>query len=94
MPPITLPLALLFTLTTLYAVLLATPLGRAWSRHLTWTTVVFGVALVLGALALYDWRAAALCLLFFAVGGLPIVVGELIEDFRAKRAIERRAVGE
>lgn len=93
MHPILLPLLLLATLTTVYALLLATPLGRAWTQHLTWTTVVAGVALVLAALALYDWCAAALALLFFAVGGTPIVVGELIEDFRVKRAIERRSLG-
>ena len=91
MPPILTPLALLFAATTIYAVILRTPLGREWTIHLTWTTVVLGVALVLVFLAAYDRGAALLALLFFAVGGTPIIVGELIADFRAKRALMDRA---
>ena len=53
---------------------------------------MLGVALVLVFLAAYDRGAALLALLFFAVGGTPIIVGELIADFRAKRALMDRAV--
>ena len=77
MHPILLPLILLAALSTLYAVLLSSQLGREWATSKTWTTVVLGVALVLGGLALYDWWAALEALLFFGVGGLPMIIGAL-----------------
>lgn len=68
--------------TTLYATLLSTSLGRRWTVLQTWTTVAAGTLIVLAWLAVVDWRSAALGLLFFTVGGLPIVIRSLILDFR------------
>lgn len=93
MPPILLALAGLLLTTTVYAVLLSTPLGRRWTVAQTWTTVVLGTAIVLAWLAWFDWRAALLALAFFAVGGLPIVIRSLILDFRERESVQRRIRG-
>lgn len=89
MPPILLALAGLLLTTTIYALLLSTPLGLRWTLAQTWTTVVLGTVIVLAWLAWFDWRAAALALLFFAVGGTPIVIRSLVLDFRESERIRR-----
>lgn len=94
MHPILLALAGLTLTTTLYAVLLSTPLGLRWTIAQTWSTVVLGTALVLGWLAWFDWSAALLALLFFAVGGLPIVIRSLVIDFRERERIRRMGSGQ
>ena len=92
MTAILLPLALLFVASALYAFLLATKLGREFSAAATWVTVVVGNSLVLGAYALWDGWAALWALLFFMVGGIPIVLGEIVKDFQAKRRLAQRAM--
>ncbi|MGL4649357.1 MAG: hypothetical protein ACRC1H_08100 [Caldilineaceae bacterium] len=92
MTTILLPLALLFVASALYAFLLGTRLGREFSAAATWVTVVAGTSLVLGAYALWDPWAALWALLFFVVGGVPIVIGEIIKDFQAKRRLAQRAM--
>lgn len=92
MHPIVSPLILLTALSTLYAVLLSTRLGREWATSKTWTTVVLGVLLVLGALAMYAPGAALLALLFFAVGGVPMIVRALILEFHSERRIAERHI--
>lgn len=87
------PLAGLFASTTLYALLLSTSLGRRWTVLQTWTTVAAGTLLILAWLAMVDWQAAVLALLFFAVGGLPIVVRSLVLDFRERERSIRRGSG-
>ncbi len=88
------PLGLLFVVCSLYAVALSTKLGQRWTHSKTWTTVVLGCALVLGALALYDTAAALTASIFFAVGGAPILVRELILEFRREQSIVNRHIGE
>ena len=57
-----------------YAVLLSTKGGRAFTVRHTWVTVVAGVVLVLGWLALVDIDAALLAMAFFVAGGAPMIV--------------------
>lgn len=94
MHPIYPPLLILAALSTLYAVLLSTTLGREWATSKTWTTVVLGVVLVLGTLALYAPGSALLALLFFAVGGLPMIVRALVLEFHSERRIAQRHMGD
>ena len=93
MHPILFALSGLLMTTNLYAALLSTPLGLRWTMAQTWTTVALGTALVLGWLAWFDWRTASLALLFFAVGGLPIVMRSLVIDFRERERIRRMGPG-
>lgn len=94
MHPITFPLALLFVVCSAYAVALSTEIGQRWTRSKTWTTVVLGVAFVLGAIALYDQATALTALVFFAVGGAPILVRELVMEFKREERIVNRHIRE
>lgn len=94
MTPILPHLVFLLLLTSLYAMALSTPVGREFTRSKTWVTVVVGVALVLGAFALFWFEAALYAFIFFAVGGAPILVKEIIDEFRRERAAMRRSMGD
>ena len=94
MTPILLSLLLLFLASSLYAMVLSTPTGRAFTRSKTWVTVVVGCALILGAFALYWPEAGLMALVFFAAGGLPIVVKELVDEFRREMALMNRHMTE
>lgn len=89
MPNLALILTLLlaFLLASLYALFLALADMGLWLRQeQTWLTVILGVGLTLGCLAVVDFAAAALAALFFAVTGLPIVVESLWRTYRQHRA--------
>lgn len=88
-----LPLCGLAITTTIYAALLSTSLGRRWATAQTWVSVVVGTALVLAWLAVLDWRTALLALLFFVVGGAPIVIRSLIFEFRERESVQKSAGG-
>lgn len=93
MHPIWLTLGGLAVTSTIYAALLSTSLGRRWTTAQTWVSVVVGTLLVLAWLAVLDWRTALLALLFFVVGGAPIVIRSLILDFREREAVQKSAGG-
>ena len=73
-----LALALSAVLSTVYAVFLARSDFGLWLRQeMTWLTVVVGVGMTLGGIALVDAAAAGLAVWFFVAGGAPIVVRSL-----------------
>jgi hypothetical protein len=77
---------------TLYAILLSTPFGRRWTASKTWTTVVLGTLLVLAWLAVANLSAALWALLFFGVGGVPIIIRELVLEFQREERIRNQAM--
>ena len=79
---------------SLYAALLSTEWGVRITLAKTHYTVVLGVLLTLGCLAIFDWQAAAWALLFFVVTGIPMVVRSEWFDLRERFGISRRARGE
>jgi hypothetical protein len=83
-------IALAFTASTVYAFLLSTPLGVRLTLAKTHYTVIFGVAMTIGFVALVDPSAAQLLLLFFAATGIPIVVRSEIRDLAERQALEKR----
>lgn len=78
--------------TTLYAIALSTAAGRRWTASKTWTTVVFGTLLVLGWLAVANLAAALWAGLFFVVGGVPIIIRELVLEFQREERIRNQAM--
>ena len=87
---LTLALALSAVLSTVYAVFLARSDFGLWMRQeMTWLTVVVGVGLTLGGIALVDAAAAGLAVWFFAATGLPIVAESLVRMWRQHRAAQR-----
>lgn len=56
-----------------YAAILSTRRGRKFTVGHTWITVVIGVLIVLGWYALVDLEAALRVLVFFVVGGAPMI---------------------
>lgn len=86
-----LALALAFALSLLYAAMLAgTDFGLWLRQELTWVTVVFGVGMTLGCIALVDLRAAAMAALFFAASGVPIVGESLYRMWRTHREAQHK----
>ena len=86
-----LALALAFVLSLLYAAMLAATDFGLWLRQeLTWVTVVLGVAMTLGCMALVDRNAAGLAALFFAVAGVPIVGESLYRMWRTHRETQHK----
>jgi len=90
----TLAAALALLLSGLYAWFLArTDFGMWLRQELTWLTVVVGVGLTLGCIALVDMSAAGLAALFFGVTGTPIIAESVLRMYRNYRAIQRRQMG-
>lgn len=86
-----LALALAFVLSLLYAAMLAATDFGSWLRQeLTWVTVVLGVGMTLGCIALVDRDAAAVAALFFAVAGTPIVGESLYRMWRTHRETQHK----
>ena len=86
-----LALALAFVLSLLYAAMLAATDFGSWLRQeLTWVTVVLGVGMTLGCIALVDRDAAAMAALFFAVAGTPIVGESLYRMWRTHRETQHK----
>ena len=86
----TLALSLAFLLSICYALFLALTEPGQWLRQeMTWLTVVVGVGLTLGGIALVDTQAAGLAVWFFAATGLPIVAESLVRMWRQHRAAQR-----
>lgn len=67
----------LFGFSTAYAFLLSTKHGKRWADNQTWATVVAGVGLTTGFVALEDRKAANLMLIYFFVAGIPIIFRSL-----------------
>ncbi len=87
-------LALLFLLSTLYAVALqVTSFGRWLATERTWLSVVIGVGYVTLAMRLLgpttDWW---LWLVAWAVAGTPLVVRSLWNELRRDHALWQREV--
>lgn len=91
---LTLALILAFVLSAAYATFLAlTDIGRWARQELTWLTVVIGVGLTLGCIAVVDADAAGLAGVFFAATGLPIVAESVLRMYRNHRAVQQRQMG-
>lgn len=86
-----LAILLAFILSALYAAFLAlTDIGQWARQEVTWLTVVVGVGITLGCVALVDQDAAQVAVLFFAATGAPIVVESVLRMYRNHRAMLRR----
>ena len=70
-----------------YAFLLTTGIGRQFRLMYTWLSVVVGVGMTLGWLALVSRRAASLGLVLFAVTGAPIAALCVLEDIIRRREV-------
>lgn len=79
---------------SLYAALLSTEWGVRITLAKTHYTVVLGVLLTLGCLALYNWQIAAWALAFFVATGAPMMARSEWFDLREKFSISKRARGE
>ena len=79
---------------SLYAALLSTQWGMRVAAAKTHYTVVIGVLLTLGCIALFDWSVALLSLLFFGAAGLPMMVRSEVLDLQERARIEKRTQGE
>lgn len=91
---LTLALAIAGLLSIVYAVFLARSDFGLWLRQeMTWLSVVLGVGLTLGGIALVDLAAAGLAALFFAVTGAPIVAESLVRMWRYHRETQRLQMG-
>ena len=91
---LTLALALSAVLSTVYAVALArTDFGLWLRQEMTWLTVVMGVGMTLGGMALVDTEAATLAVWFFAATGAPIVAESLVRMWRQHREAQRLQMG-
>ena len=67
----------LFLTSTLYALILSHPKGKEWADRQTWSTVVVGVGITLGWMAMEDGKAAAKARDFFMWSAGPIIVRSL-----------------
>jgi hypothetical protein len=84
--PLPLSLLILFLATSFYAfALTGTRVGREFTADFTWVTVIVGSMIVLLCMALVDLHLAMLALLFFFVGGLPMVTASILKDFQTRR---------
>lgn len=83
-----------FLSTLIYAVVLSTPLGRRFTDRQTWATVVFGVVIVVGCVAIEDMEAATLTATMFLAGGGPIIARSLILDFIRDEASVKKMIGD
>ena len=87
----TLALSLAFLLSICYALFLALTEPGQWLRQeMTWLSVVVGVGMTLGCMALVDVAAAQVAAVFFAVTGAPIVIESLIRMYRNWREAQRK----
>lgn len=77
----------------IYAAFLCTPWGRRLSSQKTHVATVIGVAMTLGFIALVDWEAAQLALLFFVATGISQIVRREVMDLIAWDRIIKRASG-
>lgn len=77
----------LFVCSCAYAVLLSTRRGKQWADEQTWATVVGGVYLTLGLLAVEDKAAASKALVYFSVSGIPMIVRSLWLQLQTINAI-------
>jgi hypothetical protein len=91
--PLWAALAIATLAASLYAALLSTAWGTRISVTKTHYTVMLGVLLTLGCVALLDWRIAAICLLFFVATGLPMVARSEILDIQQRTRIEKLTQG-
>ena len=90
----TLALSLAFLLSICYALFLALTEPGQWLRQeLTWLSVVVGVGMTLGCIALVDVHAAQAAAGFFAVTGAPIVIESLIRMYRHWRDTQEKLMG-
>ena len=71
-----------FLTSSAYAALLNTPRGRFFTLYHTWATVVGGVGLVLGWTSTQERHNVATDLLFFAAGGIHMIVRSLLLDYQ------------
>lgn len=78
---------------TVYALLLNTAEGRKWNQQHNWFTVVIGVFMTLGWLAIHNPKAAKECFMFFVASGLPIVGRSLLQASQERAELERAASG-
>ena len=79
-------LAGLFGASVLYALFLEWSERRfGFVTAYTWLTVVIGVALTLGGLAVASLEAALLALAAFVATGIPIVARSVVNDLRARQ---------
>lgn len=74
---------------TVYALLLNTSEGRKWNQQHNWFTVIIGVFLTLGWLAIHDPKAAGRAFVFFVASGLPIVGRSLLQASQERAELER-----
>lgn len=72
-----------------YALLLNTAEGRKWSQQHNWFTVVVGVFMTLGWLAIHDSKAAGRAFVFFVASGLPIVGRALLQASQERAELEK-----
>jgi hypothetical protein len=85
-----LALAGLAASSTAYALLLNTRTGRRFADDQTWSTVVAGVMLTTGWLAVEDRRAAWLNFVYFFVAGIPVIIRSLWLQIERHDAAMRR----
>jgi hypothetical protein len=86
-------LVTLLLATSFYAFALnGTRLGREFTADQTWVTVVVGTLIVLLTLATVNLQTAMMALLFFFVGGLPMVTAAIIKEFLTKRHLADAAM--
>lgn len=88
----TLTLGGLLVSACLYALALCTKPGKRWATEQTWATVVAGVALVAGWLALEDRAAAKRAMVYFSVAGVPIITRSLWLQLQRIDAVIDRAM--
>lgn len=79
---------------TLYAAALSTRTGAQWAIQKTHYTVIVGVAIVLAWIAVVSIEAALIALVFFVLGGIPIVIRSELLDMKQRESITRKAMGE
>lgn len=83
-----------FLASTLYAIALSTKLGMSLTLAKTHYTVIVGVGMTIGFVALVDFDAAALLLKFFAVTGIPIVARSEWLDYQERQRLIKTMQGE
>jgi hypothetical protein len=78
---------------TLYALALSTPLGQRLTLAKTHYTVIFGVGMTIGFIALVDLEAAKMLLTFFVVTGFPIVIRSEVLDYQERQRMIKNMTG-
>jgi hypothetical protein len=83
-----------FLTTLIYGLILSTRIGRKFTDKQTWATVVLGVVIIVGWIAVVDMDAATLTAKMFLAGCGPIIARSLILDFLRNEADVKRIIGE